>query len=347
MKVKQKVHPVNVLITVLSVVVIFAGLIFLIQYLIRDQQFEETNDAQIEAFINPVSARVGGFIREVRFQEHEPVKRGDTLLILDDREYKIKLLEAEAAIQDAKGQLTVLEAGITAAEAGIFINRDQINAARSRLWQQEQDIKRYKNLIKEEAATGQEFERVKSQFDIATSDYNATLNNLKANLSKIEELKSRRELLAAGLKSKEAQLDFALVNLSYTVITAPSNGAMGRKTILEGQQIQPGQPLVSIVNEREKWVTANFKETQVTGMYVGQAVEVRVDAIPDRIFTAKIEAIAASTGGKFSLLPADNSTGNFVKIVQRVPVKIKFSNTDLTLVKAGMNVQVAVKKQRG
>jgi membrane fusion protein (multidrug efflux system) len=121
---------------------------------------------------------------------------------------------------------------------------------------------------------------------------------------------------------------------------------MGRKTILEGQQIQPGQPLVSIVNEKEKWVTANFKETQVNGMYVGQQVDIQVDAIDDKIYKGRIEAISASTGAKFSILPPDNATGNFVKIIQRVPVKIKFTSTDIDPVKAGMNVLVSVKKEK-
>jgi len=341
----KKNHPINIVITVVSILILGAGLVFFILYLLRNQKYEETNDAQIEAYINPVSARAGGYIKEVRFREHQEVKKGDTLVVLDDREYKIRLLEAQVAVEDAKAQISLLEAGIVASQTGTLINKDQINSAKSRLWQQELDIKRYKNLIKEEAATGQEYEKVKSQYDVALSEYDATQNNLKTSLSRIEELKVRRILLQAGLKSKEAQLDYALVNLSYTVITAPSNGTMGRKTILEGQQIQPGQSLVSIVNEKEKWVTANFKETQVTGMYVGQTVEVLVDAIPGKVFKAEIEAIAASTGGKFSLLPADNSTGNFVKIVQRVPVKIRFMESDLDAVKAGMSVQVAVKKK--
>jgi membrane fusion protein (multidrug efflux system) len=120
---------------------------------------------------------------------------------------------------------------------------------------------------------------------------------------------------------------------------------MGRKTIMEGQQIQAGQPLVSIVNEKDKWVTANFKETQISGMFVGQAVDIRVDAIPGKVFHGQIAAISASTGAQFSLLPPDNATGNFVKIVQRFPVRIRFNNSDTGPIRAGMNVSVAVKKE--
>jgi membrane fusion protein (multidrug efflux system) len=160
----------------------------------------------------------------------------------------------------------------------------------------------------------------------------------------VQELQARHNSHFAARKRAEALLDLARLNLSYTVITSPYSGFTGRKNILEGQQVQAGQPLVSVVNTNDKWVIANFKETQVSGMYVGQPVEIEADAIADKIFQGKIEAISASTGSKFSLLPADNSTGNFVKIVQRVPVKIVFNDREVNELKAGMNVKVTVKK---
>jgi membrane fusion protein (multidrug efflux system) len=211
--------------------------------------------------------------------------------------------------------------------------------------QQQQDINRYTNLVKEEAATGAELEQIKARYDVAESDYSAAQNSLKTNLARIAELKTHFALLQADIKRKEAALELARLNLSYTVIRAPYAGRLGRKNILEGQQIQPGQPLVSIINEGVKWITANYKETQVDGMYVGQPVEIRIDAIADRVFNGKITAIAGSTGARFSLLPPDNSTGNFVKIIQRVPVKIEFLGKDAESVLPGMNVIVAVKKR--
>jgi membrane fusion protein (multidrug efflux system) len=239
-----------------------------------------------------------------------------------------------------------LDAGIASAQTATLVNKDQIDGAKARLVLQQADIKRYKNLEKEEAVTGSDLESVQSRYDVSLSDYSASQNNLKTSYAKIAELKSRKALLAADLKRKQAELELARINLEYTVIRAPYTGRMGRKTILEGQQIQPGQPLVSIVNEREKWVTANFKETQVNGMYVGQPVDIQVDAIDDKIYKGQIEAISGSTGAKFSILPPDNATGNFVKIIQRVPVKIKFISKDITTVKAGMNVLVSVKKEK-
>jgi membrane fusion protein (multidrug efflux system) len=343
---KPKKHPGNIFLSIVALLVVTGAIFYFGAYFLRSRHYQETNDAQVESYINPISARVGGYIKEVRFNEHQVARAGDTLVVLDDREYRQKVAEAEAAVEDSKAQLIVLEAGIASAQTATLVNKDQINGAKARLVLQQADIKRYKNLIKEEAITGSDLESVQSRYDVSLSDYSASQNNLKTSYAKITELKSRKALLTADLKRKKAELELARINLEYTIIRAPYTGRMGRKSILEGQQIQPGQPLVSIVNEKEKWVTANFKETQVNGMYVGQQVDIQVDAIDDKIYKGRIEAISASTGAKFSILPPDNATGNFVKIIQRVPVKIKFTSTDIDPVKAGMNVLVSVKKEK-
>ncbi|RFZ91167.1 HlyD family secretion protein [Mucilaginibacter conchicola] len=338
-------RPLTIILTVFALAIIAGAACFFIFYFLKGSRYQETNDAQVESYINPVSARVGGYIRSVRFGEHEPVKEGDTLVTLDDREYRQRVLEAEAAVEDAIAQVNVLNAGITSLQAASKVNKDQADGAKARLVLQQSDIRRYKNLVREEAVTGSDLDAVQSRYDVSRSDYSGALNNLRASYAKIAELKTRRALLAADLKRKNALLELARINLGYTVIRAPYSGRMGKKSIQEGQQIQPGQPLVSIVNERDKWITANFKETQVNGMYIGQPVDIRVDAIDNVVYRGRIEAISASTGAKFSLLPPDNATGNFVKVVQRIPVKIRFTDKDITAVKAGMNVLVAVKNK--
>jgi membrane fusion protein (multidrug efflux system) len=336
---------VNILIKLTAVSVVIVGLIYFVRYLVYSEEYEDTNDAQVDAYVNPVSARAGGFIKEVLFEEHQSIKQGDTLVILDDREYVQRVKEAEALLEDTKAQQEILNAAILSAQTATLVNRDQINSAQARLWQQEQDVKRYKNLLSEEAVTLSDYEQVQTRYDVSKSDHSAAINSLKTGDSKVRELQSRYNSLFAARKRAEALLDLARLNLSYTVITSPYNGYTGRKTILEGQQVQAGQPLVSVVNTNNKWVIANFKETQVHGMYLDQPVEIEADAIPGKTFRGKIEAIAASTGSKFSLLPADNSTGNFVKIVQRVPVKIIFDEPNVEALKAGMNVKVKVKKE--
>ncbi|MEN0053250.1 MAG: HlyD family secretion protein [Mucilaginibacter sp.] len=344
-KENHKTHPGNIVITVIAVILLIVGAVYFIGYLKYTKHYEETNDAQVESYINPVSARAGGYIQRVCFNEHQQVKQGDTLVMLDDREYRAQLESAEAAMDDAHAQLAVLEAGIRSAQTGTQINHDQIKGAQAKYVQQQQDIKRYINLVKEEAATGADLELVQAHYDVAESDYSAAINGLKTNEARIMELKTHYAVLQADIKRKQAALELARLNLSYTIIRAPYPGRLGRKNILEGQQIQPGQPLVSIIDEKEKWIIANYKETQVGGMYVGQPVEIRVDALDDRVFKGRIMAIAGSTGSRFSLLPPDNSTGNFVKIIQRVPVKIEFADEQAANVVPGMNVTVAVKKK--
>jgi membrane fusion protein (multidrug efflux system) len=340
----HKIHPVHTIITVAAIGMVVAGAAYFFQYWKYSQSYEETNDAQVESYINPVSARAGGYIQRVCFNEHQLVQKGDTLVLLDDREYRAQRSAAEASVADARAQLTILSAAIRSAETGVLVNHDQINSARARYVQQQQDIARYTNLVKEEAATGADLELVKAHYDVAESDYSAAQNSLKTTQARIMELKTRFVSLHADIQRKEASYELARLNLSYTVICAPYSGRLGRKNILEGQQIQPGQPLVSIINEGKKWITANYKETQVAGMHVGQLVEIRIDAIRGKVFQGKIAAIAGSTGARFSLLPPDNSTGNFVKIVQRVPVKIEFNDADTGSVIPGMNVTVAVKR---
>lgn len=341
-----KTHPGNIFITVIAIMVIIGGAIYFFKYLLYANAYTETNDAQVEANINPVSARTGGYIQKVWFNEYHLVKKGDTLVTLDNRETTARLMEAQAAVEDAKAQLLVLAAGIGASETATRVNYDQIKGAKAKFLQQQQDIKRYQNLVKEEAATGSDLEQVKARHDVAESEYDAAKNSLQTSLAKIKELNTHTALLEADLKRKEAGLAIARLNLSYTVICAPYAGRMGKKNILEGQQIQSGQPLVNIVNEKEKWITANFMETQVNGMFIGQPVLITIDAMNGRKYKGKITAIAGSTGAKSSLLPPDNSTGNFVKIIQRIPVKISFEGGDTHEVIAGMNVIVAVEKNK-
>ncbi|HEY4112214.1 HlyD family secretion protein [Puia sp.] len=343
---KKKAHPGKIITTLIALAALIAGIIYFTNYFLTASKYEETNDAQVETYINPVSARAAGYIQKILFEENQLVRQGDTLVRLDDREYRARLEEAEAAVEDAKAQLIVLDRSVESLVTGTTVNKDQIAAAKARLWRTEQDIRRYENLIKEEAVTRSEYDQVKAGYDVATSEYSASENNLRTSYSKIIELRSKRALLLADLKRKMAQMEFARINLDYTVITAPYSGRLGKKVIQEGQQIQVGQPLVTIINEKEKWVVANFKETQVARMHDGQPAQMELDALPGKIFHGKIESLSGATGAKFSLLPPDNSTGNFVKITQRVPVKIVFTDTALGAVRAGMNVNVSIPKHQ-
>jgi membrane fusion protein (multidrug efflux system) len=337
---------INKLVIGTAVLAIAAGLIYFVAYLVYASGHEDTNDAQVESYIIPVSARASGFIKNVRFEEYQLVRQGDTLVILDDREYVQKVKEAEALLEDTRAQQQILEASIKSAQSAALMNKDQINSAQAVLKQQEQDLKRLTHLYRDNAATLSDFEKAQTQYDVSKSNYSAAVNGLKTSDSRIAELKAKYNSLFAAQKRGEALLDLARLQLSYTVITSPYNGHTGRKKILDGQQVQLGQPLVSIVSTDLKWVTANFKETQIHGMYVGQPVAIKADADPSKTYLGKIDAISETTGSKFSLLPTDNSVGNFVKVIQRVPVRILFNDSDVKGLKAGMNVKVVVDKSK-
>ena len=240
-------------------------------------RYEQTNNAQVEEYVNPVISRAGGFIVAVKFEDHQHVAKGDTLLIIDNREYMLQLEQTEAAIEKTKAQLQLIEGADSQSQ------------------------------------------------------------------------KAEKAVLLAELSRLNALLNRQKLDISYTVITAPYNGRMGKRTVEAGQMINAGETLAFIVNnETDKWVVANFKETQVANMHMGDSVKLIADAYPGRPFRGTIISFSPATGSRFSLLPPDNATGNFVKIVQRIPVRIRIDGNrkDLELLKAGMNVNVYIPKKQ-
>ena len=303
-----------------------------------------TNDAQVEEFISPINTRVGGYIKEIRFNEHQQVKKGDTLVIIDDRELKIARDQTEAAYLNALALKSVTSSGVNTVRNNIMVSESNIAAAKSRVWNAENNFRRYASLLKDEVVTQQQFEQVKTEYDALNAQYQAMIGQKGTiELSAIEAGK-RIGVNDAEIKRAKAALEMSNLNLSYTVIRAPYNGVVGRRTIQEGQLLQPGQSLVSIVRGDQKWIVANYKETQVTKLRIGQLVSVKVDALNNEVFKGKVIAISQATGAKFSAVPVDNSTGNFVKVQQRIPVRIEFTNDnkpgELDLLRAGMNVGI-------
>jgi membrane fusion protein (multidrug efflux system) len=310
-------------------------------------RYEETNDAQIEEYINPVTSRVTGFIREIKYEENQDVKKGDTLLVIDNSEYKLQQEEGEAALLNARAQISVLESNVQTTARVSEASQSQIAAAKAKLVRQQQDYDRYAKLYQVESATLQQLENSKAALDVASSEYRSATENYQASLSKVNDIKSQKGVYEAEIKRRTALLDRSKLDVGYTVIRAPYNGKMGRRTIQQGQLIQAGQTLAFIVDQDAgKWVIANFKETQIGNMRINGAAEITADAFPGRKFKGTIVSLSPATGARFSLLPPDNSTGNFVKIVQRIPVKIRLTErADLTAeLRAGMNANVTIKK---
>ncbi len=310
-------------------------------------KYEETNDAQVQEYINPVISRAGGFIVALKFEENEEVKKGDTLLLIDNREYIIQQQQTEAALQNAKAKIKVIESNIKTLEKASQVNNSQIVASKARLWKHDLDYARYKKLFDVESATQQQLENVKAALDVAHAEHESSKESFQASLLKIEDARAEKMVVQAEINRLAALLDRHKLDVSYTVITAPYNGRMGRRTIEVGQMIDAGQVLAYIVNnETDKWIVANYKETQVRHMHVGEAAEIEADAFPGKKFKGEIISLSPATGSSFSLLPPDNSTGNYVKIVQRVPVRIKLtgSRNEIEPLKVGMNVNVTIPK---
>jgi membrane fusion protein (multidrug efflux system) len=312
-------------------------------------KYDETNDAQIESYINPITSRVSGYIKEIRYDENQDVKKGDTLLVIDNREYDLQREEGKAGLENARSQVKVLESNVETATKMAQVNNAQIAAAKAKLTRQQQEFDRYQKLYDAESATKQQLENVQSALEVAQSDYQAILNNYQASLSKVNDNKAQISPVLSEIKRRELMLQRNQLDVSYTVITAPYNGKMGKRTIQQGQQIQVGQTLAFIVdNETGKWVVANFKETQLQYLKAGKKVDITADAYPDIKIKGEVVSFSPATGSRFSLLPPDNSTGNFVKIAQRIPVKIKITdnNAVVNLLSAGMNASVRVDKNK-
>jgi membrane fusion protein (multidrug efflux system) len=310
--------------------------------------YEETNDAQVQEYINPVTSRVSGYIREIRYEENQDVKKGDTLIVIDNSEYVVQQQEAEAALDNARAQVQVLNSTIETSAKTSQVSQSQIAAAKARLLNKQQDYDRYKKLYEVESATKQQVENMQAALDVARSDYQSAMENYQASLSKVNDSRVQTAVLQAEIKRREAVVGRNKLNVDYTIITAPYNGKMGRRTVQQGQAITAGQTLAFIVDQDAgKWVVANYKETQISHMKIGDEAEVIADAFPDKKFKGHIVSLSPATGSSFSLLPPDNSTGNFVKIVQRVPVRIRLTDEVNTIapLRAGMNVNVIIRKK--
>jgi membrane fusion protein (multidrug efflux system) len=319
----------------------------------------DTDDAQLNANISPVIPRIQGFVSEVRVKDNQNVKKGDTLVVLDNREMQNKVLQAEAALENARGSLLVTQANTVAANASaqsslanVSTADASIETAKVNLWRATQDFDRYANLIKDHSITQQQYDealagkqRAERQLNVLKEQKNAAAS--QANAVRSQSVASGQQSVVANatIKQREADLANAVLNLSYTYITAQADGKVSTVSLQPGQTVQAGQQLFSIVVEEALWVIANFKETQLEKMKEGNKVTITVDAFPDHEFEGQVQSLAPATGSRFALLPPDNASGNFVKVVQRVPVKITLSKASDVLLKAlrpGMNALVEV-----
>ncbi len=345
-------------IIVLLLLVAAGGYFGFTKYL-HGQKHEETDDAQVEANISPVTSKISGYVKKLYVTDNQLVKKGDTLMVIDDRDLQINLKQAEAALgtamsnrQAATANTNAANKNIVSTEAAVTTANAQIEAAKVNVWRTSEDLKRYENLIKDHSITQQQYEQMLAAKQLADKNLEVLIDQRNQAETQTGIVSSQTEASAQQIgvassiiEQRKVDVENAKLNLSYTVITANESGRISKIPVQEGQLLQAGQSLFSIVLSNDKWVIANFKETQYDKMAEGQKVTVHADAFPNHDFEAEINSFAAATGAKFALLPPDNASGNFVKVVQRLPVKISFTNPADSLLKRlrpGMNVTVDV-----
>lgn len=288
--------------SVLLMVIILAGL------MIKNVNRVSTDDAYIEGRVHSVASRVGGTVIKLHIDDNQSVKKGELLLEIDPADYELKVNQAQADLNAEKARLLDAEASIKTAMANIRIQTVTLNQASI-------DKKRAGALYKEQVITKEKNER-------ASTAYNLAAAQLKAAAQGLQKARSVKTLQESVIKEKEAALNIAKLNLGYTRVYSPSDGYVTRKSVETGNQIQSGQPLMAVVALDDIWVVANFKETQLRKMKPGQEALIQVDTFPGQVFRGKVDSIMAGTGAFFSLFPPENALGNYVKVVQRVPVKI-------------------------
>ena len=332
-------------IVIIIAFIAFIALIF--SRFIHWGRIEYTNDAQVWRHITPINARVGGFIKEVRFDDYQHVKRGDTLVIIEDAEYRLSLAQAEAGLLGSKSGSSAVSAGMSTTQSNVKAASASIEEARVQMENARKDYLRFEQLLARGAVTQQQYDHAKAQFDAAAARYEGARSRQQATSQVLGEQQQRLGQSTAGESVAEAQVNLARLNLSYTVILATCDGTMGRKDIHEGQLVQPGMQLGRIVDDHQIWVVANYRESQMKHIAVGNQVVFTADAIPEVTYYGEVEAIAAGTGSAFSPIPVDNATGNFVKVEQRIPVRIKLTTDnqpeDVVRLLAGFNVETEVK----
>jgi membrane fusion protein (multidrug efflux system) len=348
--------------TIFLTLIIVGGSYGTYKYL-HAQSHELTDDAQIEKKMNPIIPRVSGYVDKVYVKDNDYVKKGDTLFTIDQRDFKIKIEEAKATLVAAESSFEVSKADISGALASIAVSNanvqsaeGSIEAAKIRLGRLTSDYNRYNNLYKNHSITKQQYEQALAAKQEAETQVRILQQQEKASSfqKSVIEAKSKvsnkqTDVAAANIKRAQAQLEAAQLNLTYTVITAAIDGQVSKVDIQPGQLVQAGQSLFQIINNASAWVIANFKETQLNKMVEGQKVTIKVDAYPDYDFQGTIASFSPATGSRFSLLPPDNATGNFVKTIQRLPVKISLDATNdpkkIQLLRPGMNADVDVHLQ--
>ena len=311
-----------------------------------------TDDAQVDGHITPISARIAGYVVGVRVVDNQRVRVGDTLVVLDDRDLRARLAQADAdlaaliATVGSRGKVGQAVAQLDQARAAAAAEAQVVQAA-ANSQKANNDLERYRALAAHNIVSRQQLDGADAAARATAAQLTAAQRNATAAEEQVTAAGAALTGSEARVAAARAARDYAALQLSYTVVTAPASGVVSKKSVEIGQLVQAGQPLMSVVPLEDVWVVANFKETQVAAIEPGAAAVIKADAYPGRPFTGSVESLSPATGAKFSLLPPDNATGNFTKVVQRIPVRIRLEAQTDTLhpLRPGMSVDVTIRRK--
>jgi membrane fusion protein (multidrug efflux system) len=338
---KRKIAPFIILSLVLAIAAYFG-----ISSLLHKLKYESTDNAQVETFSTPVVSRIAGYVDSVGTSDYEPIKNQQLLLTIDSRELKIAVDQAEADYQSAVADFEAAQASIINVGRNKQVAIATADVQKARKEKAQKDMDRDEALFKDGALTRKQLEDSRSNFETAMKQLSA--NNEQIALAGSQNASSEAQLKRAEaiILAKKAALESAKLKLSFATVNAPNAGKVGKVNVRKGQYVTPGQPLFSIINDTQFWIVANFKETQLENLKVGQEATIVLDGFPDTELKGKIASFSDATGAKYSLLPPDNATGNFVKVTQRVPVKIEITDAAKyrNMLKAGLSAEVNVIK---
>ncbi|MGR8941894.1 MAG: HlyD family secretion protein [Gammaproteobacteria bacterium] len=315
----------------------------LVYWLKAVRPFESTDNAYLKSHMSLISPKESGYVKDVLFEDNQKVMPGDLLVVIDDHDFQARVAQAEAQVMLEMASAQTLETDKRA--QGAMIRQEQANIAASEAGVEKsvRDLKRFSNLAADGAVSAQTRDTAESAYKQAKAEHAKYVSTKQEAESRLSSLDARIEEAKARLKAAQAALELAKIDLANTHITAPFEGIIGNRSVQLGQLVQPGTALAYLIPSNGLFVEANFKETQIAEMKAGQAVEIRVDAIPGRVFEGIVDSFAPASGAEFSLLPPENATGNFTKIVRRVPVKIKFRpGADLAGLRPGLSTTVKV-----
>ena len=308
---------------------------------------EWTDDAQVHRHIAPVNTRVQGFIKEIRFTDYQHVHKGDTLVIIEDAEYRLQLAKALAGYRGTQSGSQIVSAGMSTTASRVNVAAAGIDEAKANMDNAKRDLDRYDALLAKDAVTRQQYDDVRTRYISAAARYEQAQQQRRATALVSNEQAQQLHQNTQNVSVAEATVNLARLNLSYTVITAPCDGVVGRNDLEVGQLVQPGQLLTKVVSDSRLWIVANYRETQMRHISVGNEVTFTVDAVDSVVYHGVVESISPATGASFSSAPVDNATGNFVKVEQRVPVRIILTKNNskeaVARLKSGLNVETTIK----